>query len=62
MTMPDIRDLEAAASAYEDLHVPALFQAWVDRVLDLAEVSTGDRLLDVACGTDVLGLGRRNPS
>jgi ubiquinone/menaquinone biosynthesis C-methylase UbiE len=54
MTDTSSRDPEAAAAAYEELHVPALFQAWVDRVLDLAEVSFGDRVLDVACGTGVL--------
>ncbi len=44
----------AAASAYEDLHVPALFQQWAARVVDTARVRTGDRVLDVACGTGVL--------
>ena len=65
MTESSSRDLEAAASAYEDLHVPALFQVWVDRVLDLAEVSNGDRLLDLACGTGVLAraaVGRTRPN
>jgi len=44
----------AAASAYEDLHVPALFAQWAVRVLDKAQVRDGDRLLDVACGTGIL--------
>jgi SAM-dependent methyltransferase len=44
----------AAAAAYEDLHVPALFRQWSPIVLDLAEVGEGDRVLDVACGTGVL--------
>lgn len=44
----------AAASAYEELHVPALFQQWSERVLDAAHIQPGDRVLDVACGTGVL--------
>jgi SAM-dependent methyltransferase len=44
----------AAASAYEELHVPALFEQWADRVLDAAQVRDGDRVLDVACGTGIL--------
>jgi SAM-dependent methyltransferase len=44
----------AAASAYEALHVPALFQQWAARVVDTARVRAGDRVLDVACGTGIL--------
>jgi SAM-dependent methyltransferase len=44
----------AAASAYEELHVPALFEQWAARVADAAQVRDGDRVLDVACGTGVL--------
>ena len=44
----------AAASAYEELHVPALFEEWAVRVVDVAQVRDGDRVLDVACGTGVL--------
>jgi len=47
----------AAATAYERLHVPALFQQWVPRVLDAARVQPGDRVLDVACGTGILARG-----
>ena len=47
-------DLVAGAWAYENLQVPALFKQWCSRVLDAADVSTGDRVLDVACGTGVL--------
>jgi ubiquinone/menaquinone biosynthesis C-methylase UbiE len=48
------QDQIAAATAYETLFVPALFQQWSPRVLDAADVQAGDRVLDVACGTGVL--------
>lgn len=44
----------AAATAYEALHVPALFKQWAPPVLDAVGLAAGDRLLDVACGTGVL--------
>jgi SAM-dependent methyltransferase len=44
----------AAASAYEELHVPALFEQWAVLVVNAARVRDGDRVLDVACGTGIL--------
>ena len=44
----------AAARAYEDLHVPALFRQWAPVICDAAELGKDDRLLDIACGTGVL--------
>ncbi len=44
----------AAAQAYQDLHVPALFRQWASRVADAAGIQPGHRVLDVACGTGVL--------
>jgi len=44
----------AAAAAYEELHVPALFEQWAVRVVEAAGVRDGDRVLDVACGTGIL--------
>ncbi len=43
-----------AAWAYEGLHVNALFRQWAQPVLDAAAVTSGSRVLDVACGTGVV--------
>jgi len=50
----NLEDQITAATAYEDLHVPALFQQWAGRVLDAIRIRPGDRILDVACGTGVV--------
>jgi SAM-dependent methyltransferase len=44
-----------AAEVYESCFVPAIFGAWAGPVADAAEVRRGDRVLDVGCGTGVLG-------
>ncbi len=43
-----------AAKAYEVLMVPALFREWAATVADAAHVQSGERVLDLACGTGVL--------
>lgn len=43
-----------AARAYEELMVPALLGEWAPRVAEAAHIQSGDRVLDVACGTGVL--------
>ena len=43
-----------AAEVYEEFFVPALFQEWASRVADVAQISSGQRVLDVACGTGIL--------
>lgn len=64
MTDPVLVELTAAARAYEDLHVPAIFAEWSGHVLNSARVGLGQSVLDVACGTGVLAraaLGRTGP-
>lgn len=43
-----------AATAYEELFVPALFREWAPRVAAVSQLQPGHRVLDVACGTGVL--------
>ncbi len=46
--------LHDAATVYERLLVPGIFDAWTHRVVDAGAVAPGHRVLDVACGTGVL--------
>ena len=39
------------AKAYDDLFVPALFGQWAPQLVSCARVASGQRVLDVACGT-----------
>jgi len=48
------KDEIAAALAYDELHVPALFRQWAPIVVDAAQIGRGTRVLDIACGTGVL--------
>ena len=43
-----------AAEAYERQLVPAMFAPWAPKLIDLAEVGPGQRVLDLACGTGVV--------
>ena len=54
MSDPQLQEQIAAATAYEELFVPALFQQWAPLVLRAAKIQPGHRVLDVACGTGVL--------
>ena len=54
MDGPDRHSRIAAATAYEELFVPALFRQWAGRVADAARLRPAQRVLDVACGTGVL--------
>ncbi|MBE9170067.1 methyltransferase domain-containing protein [Pleurocapsales cyanobacterium LEGE 06147] len=55
MSKSEIRQVtRTAAEIYEEFFVPALFQQWASRVAGAAMISSGQRILDVACGTGVL--------
>jgi SAM-dependent methyltransferase len=43
-----------AANAYEALFVPALFAQWAPKLIDACKIGSGQRVLDVACGTGAL--------
>lgn len=43
-----------AAEVYESFFLPALFDQWAGRLLDAANVSSGDRVIDVGCGTGIV--------
>ena len=45
---------KAAAEIYEESLVPALFDQWVEPMLDAVHPVEGDRLLDVGAGTGVV--------
>jgi len=49
-----LKEQIAAAEAYENLHVPALFRQWAPYVVEAARIQPGQRVLDVACGTGIL--------
>ena len=42
------------AEAYESRFVPALFADWAPHVVDMGDVTTGQSVLDVACGTGIV--------
>ena len=44
------------AEVYDELFVPALFAQWGPRVAEAAAIEHGQQVLDVGCGTGVLGL------
>jgi SAM-dependent methyltransferase len=54
MSDSDLQAQIAAARAYEEFFVPALFGEWAARIASVAQIQNGDHVLDVACGTGVL--------
>lgn len=54
MSELNTQQLEAVAEAYENLLVPALFAEFSRRLVDTADIQSGQHVLDVACGTGIL--------
>lgn len=54
MTTQTFQVARSAAWAYEEHLVPAFFVPCADQLLDLAAPRTGERVLDLACGTGVV--------
>lgn len=46
--------MSSPAETYETYMVPALFAPWASHLVDLAEPRSGERALDVACGTGIV--------
>lgn len=44
----------SAPESYERFLVPAIFDAWTDRLLGHVSIEEGDHLLDLACGTGIV--------
>jgi SAM-dependent methyltransferase len=47
---------EQAAMIYEAVYLPALFEEWCPLLVRSAGIETGDRVIDIACGTGALTL------
>ena len=54
MNGPSLQEQIEAAKVYDSLYLPALFDQWATKVADAANIQSGQRVLDVACGTGVL--------
>ena len=54
MSEPTLQAQINSANAYDALLVPALFGQWAPKVADAAQIQSGQRALDVACGTGIL--------
>ena len=60
MSDPVLQGQIEAARAYEALFVAGLFAPWATKVTEAARIATGERVLDVACGTGVLARAARS--
>ncbi|MGR8919042.1 MAG: class I SAM-dependent methyltransferase [Gammaproteobacteria bacterium] len=56
MSVTELDAAIAAARAYDELFVPAMFRQFAPLILDAVDLEAGDSLLDVACGTGVVAI------
>jgi SAM-dependent methyltransferase len=54
MVDPQLEKQIQGAAAYEALFVPALFREWAPRLIDAVPLTSGQRVLDLACGTGIV--------
>lgn len=54
LTARTVDTLRSPADVYDEQFVPALFRPWGPVLCDAANITSGQRVLDVACGTGAL--------
>ena len=59
--MPNVQ-APSFAEIYERELVGPLFRPWVDLLLDGVALTRGDRVLDLACGTAIVGMSEAGKS
>ncbi len=56
MAQHPIQTTTSPSEIYERFMVPAMFARWAEIILELVSPQAGERVLDLACGTEVIAL------